>query len=975
MEHPDPDDLLAFAGGEIASERRDQIDAHIDGCPSCADLVVALARAYGEPGATLEATLAAGTSRTDALAPGGRLERFHVLDEIGRGAMGVVYAAYDPDLDRRVALKVLRRRAAADRETDVRFLREAQAMARLQHPNVITVHEARMIDGRLYISMEFVEGGTLTRWLRSAERSWTEVLAVFEQIASGLAAAHAAGLVHRDIKPDNVLVGGDPQGAHGIGRVRVTDFGLARPVDSASDEPSASAPTLAALSTELTRTGTLLGTPAYMAPEQFRGEPADAASDQFAYCVAFHEALFGTRPFEGQRVGELAANVLEGRRVEPPADRGVPRWLRAVVVRGLASDPAARHPSMDALLGELQRGDRAPSRRRQLGAVVAALAIGGVSTVAVGSVVAPACSNIEQRRRLADCDDAAAELDTAWNDDVRAEVRAAFHATAVVHADATADRFIAELDRFTGEWSEVRRTSCTTAVEHASALFFDAATTECLHDRRAELEALVEGVRLADPELVSEAVPAAAVLPRPSQCADAVWIARHTDFASDEPAVRELRGRLRRAETMQTAGREDEALALAREVEAAATALGHETLRISATWRIGVLQQSAGQHDEAARTIESAFHAAWQDGEDLLAADIARTLVLLSAERGHAEDGLHWAAIAQSTYDRAHEPPDTLSRAWLAMALASVHEKRGEFDTARADLRLALEILERRLGPDHVLVGRTLGNLGVVLTRAGEVEEAERVLERVLALYERALGPDHPSTATILNNLGGALLAHGELERAQACFERALAVRERVFGPDHADVAGVLNNLGNVYLHRERPRDALAAHERAERIMMRVYGADHPRIAASMENIATVLYHLGDHDGAIDRHRRALEILGRTAGPNDLVVAVTRGNLGNVLFTRGRYRDALVEFEGALATFDAVAPDHPDAVFTLLGLGDTLLALDRPADAVPFLERLLAHDQRNRLGETDLDGARRSLDRARAAAGSRAGAR
>jgi tetratricopeptide (TPR) repeat protein/predicted Ser/Thr protein kinase len=973
VEHPDPDDLLAFAGGEITSERRAAIDEHIDGCSTCADLVVALARAYGEsgePGATLDATLAAGTSQKDALAPGGKLERFHVLDEVGRGAMGVVYAAYDPDLDRRVALKVLRRRAAPDHDADLRFLREAQAMARLAHPNVITVHEARMVDGRLYISMEFVEGGTLTRWLRREDRSWSEVLAVFVQIARGLAAAHTAGLVHRDIKPDNVLVGTDQ-------RVRVTDFGLARPLESALDEASAStsAPTQAALSAELTRTGTLLGTPAYMAPEQLRGEPADAASDQFAYCVAFHEALFGVRPFTGERVADLVANVLADRRVDPSPDRNVPRWLRAVLSRGLASDPAARHPSMDALLAELERGDRTPQRRRQLGAVVAALAVGGVSTLAVGSVVSPACSGIEQRRRLAVCDEAAAELDAAWNDAVRADVRAAFRATGVGYADATADRFVAELDAFAEEWTDVRRTSCAAAVEHASALFFDAATTECLYDRRAELEALVDSVRLSDPDLVPEAVPAAAMMSRPSSCADAVWLARHADFASDEPAVRALRGRLRRADAMHAAGRHAESLALAREVETEATALGHATLRISATWRIGLLQQSASDHETAARTLESAFHAAWEGGEDLLAADIARTLVLLSAERGRDDEGLRWAAIAKSTYDRAQEPGDSLPRAWLAMALASVHESLGEFDTARADLRFALEIAEHRFGPDHVVVGRTLGNLGVVLARAGEVEEAERVLVRVLALYEAALGPEHPSTATILNNLGGAVLAQGEYERARTCFERALAVRERVFGPDHADVADVLTNLGNVYLHLERPKDALAAQERAQRIVIRLHGADHPRVATSMAAIASVHYHLGDLEGSTDDYRRALAILQRTAGPHDLVVAVIGANLGNVLFTRGLFAEALAEFEAALATFDAVAPDHPDLVFTLLGLGDTLLVLHRPAEAVPFFERLLVHDQRDRLGEADLEGARRSLARARAAAGSRADAR
>jgi serine/threonine protein kinase len=261
--------------------------------------------------------------------------------------MGVVYEGHDPELDRRVALKVLRPEVEAQRslQARARMMREAQALARLRHPNVTMVYEVGHGEtGAMFIAMELVEGRTLSRWLRSRPRSWHEIVEVFLQAGRGLAAAHRAGLVHRDFKPDNVIV--DESGS-----ARVVDFGLARGFGMAELLPTLDDADSGAVTLHLTCTGAVLGTPAYMAPEQFQGAPLHATSDQFSFCVALFEALYGRRPFPGNDLPSLQRSLTRGQPVGPR--RGVPRSLYRVLQRGLAIEPARRFASMERLLEAL----------------------------------------------------------------------------------------------------------------------------------------------------------------------------------------------------------------------------------------------------------------------------------------------------------------------------------------------------------------------------------------------------------------------------------------------------------------------------------------------------------------------------------------------------------------------------------------------------------------------------------------------
>jgi serine/threonine protein kinase len=326
---PSDDELLDYVGRTLVAPRRAAVELHLAACAMCPAVVAAAANELH--GGAVDPATAEGRPDVSALQPGDKLGRYEIVELLGRGGMGVVYGAHDPRLDRRVALKLLRpdRRIAA---LEDRFVREGQAMARLSHANIVALHDVGVIDGGIFLAMEYVEGGTLGAWLAAAPRPWREVLAAYLEAGRGLAAAHRAGIVHRDFKPDNVLVARD-------GRVRVTDFGLARLGDPLPGHRRIST----------TAPGSLLGTPAFMAPEQLRGDTATAAADQFAFASAVYQALVGQSPFAGGDFDTLRAAVLAGRYRVPPCS-SIPAHIHVALRRALEREPAARYPDMDELL-------------------------------------------------------------------------------------------------------------------------------------------------------------------------------------------------------------------------------------------------------------------------------------------------------------------------------------------------------------------------------------------------------------------------------------------------------------------------------------------------------------------------------------------------------------------------------------------------------------------------------------------------
>jgi len=502
----DAGELADFVHGALSSSDAAAIERHVARCPACRTLLSLVARsdsraplAWAASLSTLGSMPGAPAMAADSPLEGSRVGRYVLRDRLGAGAMGVVFAAHDPELDRDVAVKLLHSRLddqAPRLPLTARLLREAQAMARLAHPNVVAVHDVGWFGDHIFVAMELVQGQTLAQWLAAAPRPVTEILARFIAAGNGLAAAHTAGLVHRDFKPENVLVGRD-------GRVRVGDFGLAARATPA-DAPRE-------------RDG-LAGTPFYMAPEQLAGEPIDARTDQFGFCVAIYAALTGKHPLRRNGV----------RADRPPRD-GLPAWLWRTLQRGLAADRAQRYPSMDELLARLAHG---PGRRRRfaLGAAAAAIACGGVLIAARLGAPGPAdpvdgnaAGNVGLR-----CRGAEQLLAGIWDPPRARAVQAVFHASERTTAVATFTAASLLLDQYANQWIAMRTEACERGRRGGRG--FDRAaglSIDCLDARRSELGLLIDRLAAAGDvtgdvtgDLIDGAVIAVRALGPLAVCAD-----------------------------------------------------------------------------------------------------------------------------------------------------------------------------------------------------------------------------------------------------------------------------------------------------------------------------------------------------------------------------------------------------------------------------------------------------------------------
>ncbi|MBX7079248.1 MAG: tetratricopeptide repeat protein [Nannocystaceae bacterium] len=851
--------------------------------------------------------------------------RFKTLSVLGRGGMGVVLRAHDPKLGREVALKVL---VANPDESDAvaRMLREAQSMARLGHPNLVVVHEVDDEGDVPFIVMEYVVGETLRAWM-DQPRSWREVLTVFLGAGRGLVAAHTEGLVHRDFKPSNVMVGAD-------GRVRVADFGLARLDPTVPSDPGEHGSDRVA---EVTRTGTIVGTPAYMAPEQHAGEAAGPAADQYAYCVALFEALWGARPFRGDSLESLYRAKQRGVVETPASNPGVPRWLHAAVVRGLAPKAADRWPSMAELLAAIERGQ---TRTRVRRIAVAALAIAGV----VGAMAL--LGALDRRQRIHACEQAGAQVAEVWNDEVAATMRAAMIASGARGAATTADLTMPWLVARADAWRTARTEVCLDAqVRGASTADTVDRALWCLDERTMELEALVAELSRGDPAVTREAVVAAASLPSVEACRDPAALQHASPPPPDRrEQVRPLLRAMAAAEAAVRTGRRADGLARSRDARAQAEAVGWAPQTARARLLEARALEHSADYEAAEQTGRRAYFDAATLGEWGVAADAATRLTyLVSYRRGRHADAFEWSEHAEVALAHAADPAG-LRAAALAAYVGTAAQATNDSARAQAMFERALALYESALGSAHPTVANALTSLANLRKRAGDYDEAQRLHERALAIREQVLGPEHPEVGSSLSGLAAVASARGDTSRALALYERAVAVREAALGPGHPDVAAGLVNIAGVLTERGQ-------HERAQQLLLRalsIYdktvGSEHPAVATTLAGLGMSYADSGQPDKGRETLERALALLEKTLGPQHPDVGIASNNLGTLYLQTGDAAKARASFERALQIAEAqLGPDHPQVALALQNLQrihanagelDTALALAERAVAI-----------------------------------------
>ncbi len=848
----------------------------------------------------------------DTTAP--KIARYTIVRRLGEGGMGVVYVAYDEKLDRKVALKLIKGESGP--VDQARMLREGQAMARLSHPNVVPVFEVGEHRDSLFLAMEFVEGQTLRQWQRAEDRAWQETLAVYIQAARGLAAAHEAGMLHRDFKPDNALVGTD-------GRVRVLDFGLARAMAASEAEGSKSASSCdAGLSQTLTATGATVGTPAYMAPEQFLGNPVDARTDVFAWSVALFEALYGMRPYRGRSRIELLQAITSGSHVAPDPARGVPAWLQDAVLSGLHPDPERRPASMDTLLAVV---DVDPGRARrfvQLGG--AGVGVAGVAA-ALGFFAraeAPPCQGFEQRQS------------GVWNDRTRAEVRAAFEGSgSAMHATAWAT-VEPQLDRVADSLTSEMLDACeATRVRGEQSEAMLDKRVACLDERWRSVAALVDVFLAADAATVAMAEMSVSRLPEAALCSNATFLDAGlpppvSAEAADEVAA--LRDELARASALQSTGHPRESSTVLDAVSSRIDSVDYDPLSTESNVLRGRVAMTLGAYAESRAALLTATDQAEAARHDLASAEAWTMLLHLAIEGLHnGEEAQAWRRRARAAIRRIGDPPKMVAQ--FAALAADLDIERGDFAAASKQMDA---LTDEPAYAEQFAVRR-----GRLALAEGDVDLAIEAFEAALD-EARARSPEHPAVARAEQNLAGALLAAGRVDDARAHAQQAIERWSALFSGPHPELGRSYIVLGASALAVGDLQAASSAMQDALEAIEGSVGADHPVAAEALIALGVIAFMENDLEASERRNRRALELLDRAYAEDRPEIGNTAANLGETLLYLGRLDEARTQLQRASAVMEkTLGPEHPDRALPLKLLGLVHLLDDNPDMAVPPLRK------------------------------------
>ena len=851
--HLTEEQVAAFVSGALSPAETHSLEVHLEGCSSCLQLVGLSAR-----------TALRGPAAQRNASTGPAPSRYVVLHELGSGSMGAVYAAYDTQLDRRVALK--RIKGAPTEERRKHLQREAQVMARLEHPHIAAVYDIGVDDEGDYIAMQLEDGGSLRQWLREEPRSSDEVLEVFLAAGEGLAAAHTSGITHRDFKPENVLIGKDR-------RVRVTDFGLARyaapeSVGAASRAGvSGSTAPASAVAESLTRSGTLIGTPLYMSPEQLHGgSEIDGRSDQFSYCVALFEALTGTLPFEGRTLEELRRAVASGALPSRSRRSRVPSAVWKILLRGLSPRSEDRFPTMEALVSKLRR---ARTSRRRLVRTLSASAV---------LVMLAAAAIVVKRSPLERCAAPPPLWATVWSEPVRAEASAAFDKTRLPFAGTAFRTVDAAFAQFLDSWAEQRREACTET--HWNGTQPEALLQRqlaCLDRRLLEARALTTLLRSADESVVSKAPQAVGSILTLSACKDPpTWmVARTAPGTAPSPARLAHGERIAELRALRQTGSASVLLEKARALQQAYQEDPTLDGSIERAEALGVLADAhlyASQVSDARERYVEMIQAAERAGAEDLRANAELSLAwthAVAADRKAARESL---GRAVALLDRIPESVSLRMQRLKVQTVAAQSEQRHadavQFDQER------VKLAELEYGPGSLSTAMVRSDLAMSLAREGRLDEARIHLLELVPQLEKHLGLEHPDLGIHLRRLSEVELHLGRSADTLVHAQRALSILEPRLGTSHLEVAGaqLFVAIANAEL-LQPPAIVAPAFARARDMLQRVHGPDHPQIAMVLVDEARYWAVRGDAVKAEPLFERACGMQARILTPDDFVVA------------------------------------------------------------------------------------------------------
>lgn len=917
---PDEGAFVRLGEGQLEASEREALLAHADGCSRCHRLLVGVL--IPQESVTQLDTRPEKATRLPK--PGDRIAHYTIKETIGRGGMGVVLRAHDTKLGRDIALKLIA--SVRDEQAERRLTREAQAMAQLSHPNVVAVHDVGQFGDGVYFAMELVEGTTMRRWQKDTQPDWRQLVLVWVAAGSGLVAAHAAGIVHRDFKPANVLIGDDR-------RPRVTDFGLAGVTDVSNPSWDGAGEEL---SSSLTQTGTLIGTPRYMSPEQMSGAASDHRSDQFSFAVSLYNALYDGFPFEGRSLDELRNN-LGTKPPTVPRFRDRPTALWPVLRRALQTQPADRYASMEPMLAELHRICDAPQRRRRR------LAVGAIGLVGIaGGVVLG--DGIDEEP----CADFERQLAAVWDLNRGAALEASMRSSSLPHAGDVAARVRTRLDQYGQAWTSAATEICQATRVHGtqSEALLDA-RMGCTKRHLVELTSVVEALaEHNDAKSINRAITVVSALSSPASCRDA----RLRQPAADVPP--EVQRAVEAANATLKLGQYAEALAMT-------TTLLEQDLppaaRAAALFTEGGARMQLSDFELGLARLHQAGLAAAEAGDDALVAKAQLRIAANASYLNRAQESRAMMQAAEMSTRRAHDPPRLIVA--LATQKASEHYDRAELDAALTEADRAVAAAES-LG-DDLKLAQTRLTRSTILAATPHTEQAVVATDRALEEIVRLLGPRHPGVAKALREVTSSFLNAGRFEQARGYAERRVAAVSELFPDNKRRLGAVHLELAITEVEMSASAEAVEHAQRAIALFDEVDPKITPPGAFSVLALGYSLQQR--HQEAIAQAKHALWRAETDNGADHPLVTMQLHAYGEILRRAGRYDEAIERFE---ATTRVARPDDLVADYARFGIAQCRAALGDP-QARLLLERALERYQSVAVDTADVAEAQFEVARAR----------